>query len=205
MEVPPQYQMPPPNSVPPVQQKGGVPAWAKWLIGCGVSVFLCCPIGAALLFPVFSQAKVAAQSKQSLEHVKELGMILSIYSSDFDDRVFPVEGWNGSVSAYVPDHEPDFSYNVLNDPLLSGKGEQRGFGMNAGIGSKSIIEMEDPSRVVAFALTTTPGEDALVTSDTLRPASPQPYRTIWATVDGAAKKALIDEAKHLQWKPKLKK
>lgn len=41
---------------------------------------------AAILFPVFSQAKVAAKKTSDLSNVKQIGMALYMYASDNDDR-----------------------------------------------------------------------------------------------------------------------
>ena len=43
---------------------------------------------AAILFPVFAQAKVAAKKTASLSNIKQLGLATVIYSGDFDD-MFP--------------------------------------------------------------------------------------------------------------------
>lgn len=53
---------------------------------------------AAILFPVFAQAKVAAKKTQSLSNVKQIGTALQIYMSDYDDtmpRAFGV--WNNQL------------------------------------------------------------------------------------------------------------
>ena len=44
---------------------------------------------AAILFPVFAQAKMAAKKTQSLSNVKQYGTGLQIYLSDADDRYLP--------------------------------------------------------------------------------------------------------------------
>jgi len=41
---------------------------------------------AAILFPVFAQAKLAAKKTQSLSNVKQLGLALQMYLGDSDDR-----------------------------------------------------------------------------------------------------------------------
>jgi len=41
---------------------------------------------AAILFPVFAQAKLAAKGAQSLSNVKELGLASLMYSNDYDDQ-----------------------------------------------------------------------------------------------------------------------
>lgn len=40
---------------------------------------------AAILFPVFAQAKLAAKKTQSLSNVKEIGLALKMYATDYDD------------------------------------------------------------------------------------------------------------------------
>jgi prepilin-type N-terminal cleavage/methylation domain-containing protein len=44
---------------------------------------------AAILFPVFTQAKVAAKKTQALSQMKQLGMAVMMYASDYDDRFVP--------------------------------------------------------------------------------------------------------------------
>ncbi len=52
---------------------------------------------AAILFPVFAQAKVAAKKTQSLSNIKQMGTAQLIYSADYED-VFPL--------AIVATHNP---------------------------------------------------------------------------------------------------
>ena len=192
--------MPPPSDMAP-KPKSGVPGWAKWVIGCGAMLMCCCPIGGAILFPVFSQAKLAAKSKQSMGNMKGVVVAWNLYCADFDDISCPQEGWNDNVRKYFL----DVNFDRLKDPLLPTKGEQLGYGMNREVALQKVANFKDPSNVVILALTTTPGKDANVTKETLRKASQRPFRTIWATADGAVKKALIDEAQRLQWKPVISK
>jgi prepilin-type N-terminal cleavage/methylation domain-containing protein len=52
---------------------------------------------AAILFPVFAQAKLAAKKTQSLSNVKQLGTSTAIYLSDSDD-LFPMAEYGGGSS-----------------------------------------------------------------------------------------------------------
>ncbi|MEI7575279.1 MAG: hypothetical protein WCK51_00165 [Armatimonadota bacterium] len=195
MNVPPSYQMPPPSDAPAPPQKSGVPGWAKWAIGCGAMVMCCCPVGGGILFPVFAQAKVAAQTTTSLAHLRDLSSAMHEYATDNDDRTCPIEGWNANVSGYGD----AFS---LADPLVK---DQLGYGLNPGVCSISESAIEDMSKVIQFGTSTQEGPDTVLTPETLRKVSRPPFRTLWVTVDGQAKKALIDEAQRLQWKPVQKK
>jgi prepilin-type N-terminal cleavage/methylation domain-containing protein/prepilin-type processing-associated H-X9-DG protein len=57
---------------------------------------------AAILFPVFAQAKLAAKKTVSLNSVKEIGLAMQMYVNDYDDNtpiVFSING-QGSVDVY---------------------------------------------------------------------------------------------------------
>src|ERR1700712_2735063 len=45
---------------------------------------------AAILFPVFAQAKVAAKGAASLSNIKQLGTAWIMYSGDYDDTAVPM-------------------------------------------------------------------------------------------------------------------
>jgi prepilin-type N-terminal cleavage/methylation domain-containing protein len=44
---------------------------------------------AAILFPVFAQAKEAAKKTQCLSNVKQMGTAMYMYAQDSDDQLFP--------------------------------------------------------------------------------------------------------------------
>ncbi len=58
---------------------------------------------AAILFPVFAQAKSAAKITSSLSGMKQVALGLQIYSNDYDDMAVPNYGWveNPSVDPNV--------------------------------------------------------------------------------------------------------
>lgn len=81
---------------------------------------------AAILFPVFAQAKTSAKVTTSLSNVKQIGLGLIMYSADFDDRAVPEYGsqpysstdtWVGRVFPYVKNR------SLFWDPM---KGELQG-------------------------------------------------------------------------------
>jgi len=53
---------------------------------------------AAILFPVFAQAKLAAKKTKSLSNCKQLGTALQIYVTDFDDVTPSIWGTTNSAS-----------------------------------------------------------------------------------------------------------
>jgi prepilin-type N-terminal cleavage/methylation domain-containing protein/prepilin-type processing-associated H-X9-DG protein len=56
---------------------------------------------AAILFPVFSQAKLAAKKTQDLSNVRQIGMGLQLYAGDYDDH------------SVVKDHESGYDWFPL--------------------------------------------------------------------------------------------
>ena len=55
---------------------------------------------AAILFPVFAQAKAAAKKTASLSNNKQLALGAIMYAADTDDVISPMAGW-GSTDAFV--------------------------------------------------------------------------------------------------------
>jgi prepilin-type N-terminal cleavage/methylation domain-containing protein len=51
---------------------------------------------AAILFPVFAQAKAAAKATACLSNSKQMGLALQLYVNDFDDTMFFRAGWANS-------------------------------------------------------------------------------------------------------------
>lgn len=66
---------------------------------------------AAILFPVFAQAKAAAKSIACLSNMKQLGLGVQMYLSDNDDRVFYRSGWVNSRSGNTKILNPGDSSN----------------------------------------------------------------------------------------------
>jgi len=76
---------------------------------------------AAILFPVFAQAKNAAKGSQSLSNVKQLGTAALLYAGDYDDLyvaqwVSPDNGWGWQLSWIMLTMPYMKSYGILKDP-----------------------------------------------------------------------------------------
>jgi prepilin-type N-terminal cleavage/methylation domain-containing protein/prepilin-type processing-associated H-X9-DG protein len=55
---------------------------------------------AAILFPVFAQAKMAAKKTQSLSNLKQIGFAWTLYMGDYDDGIMRVSSPEGAVVRY---------------------------------------------------------------------------------------------------------
>ncbi|MFN3728548.1 MAG: prepilin-type N-terminal cleavage/methylation domain-containing protein [Fimbriimonadaceae bacterium] len=75
---------------------------------------------AAILFPVFSQAKVAAKQTMVLSNAKQLGLAQLMYATDSDDMFSPVAGFHGgwNLPSFIVLTAPyTKSIGVIMDPF----------------------------------------------------------------------------------------
>lgn len=99
---------------------------------------------AAILFPVFAQAKAAAKRTSALSNQKQVGLACLIYSGDTDD-VFPFHqhwtwpspgnespGWSQKITPYMK------SLPLLRSPLDSGFSDDGGNGPTLSVGANTL-------------------------------------------------------------------
>ena len=87
----------------PTEQRKGLPVWAWLLIvpcGCLVLLVPVCAILAAILFPVFSQAREKARAISCLSNVKQMSLASRMYSQDYDEVYPPATTWMDSTRPY---------------------------------------------------------------------------------------------------------
>lgn len=68
---------------------------------------------AAILFPVFAQAKEAAKKTVCLSNMKQIGLGLQLYLNDFDDTMFFRAGFANSRSGLIPSANSNRWWNLL--------------------------------------------------------------------------------------------
>src|SRR5512135_1362788 len=133
---------------PPAPNESGTPykkpnySWVWILVavlgvcGCGGVLIL-----AAILFPVFSQARLAAARAACMSNVKQCSLALLMYTADNDDH-FPLAGkWIDRSEQYAK-----------NDPftcpaLLRSKGRY-GYAMSSLLSEKSGPDIRNPDRAI---------------------------------------------------------
>lgn len=99
---------------------------------------------AAILFPVFSQAKLAAQKTACLSNVKQLGLAHIIYTADNNDR-FPLgPNWNQAVAKYVKNDAVWYCPIVAKE---HGPGAS-GYAFNREMGGVEASKIPDPARSI---------------------------------------------------------
>lgn len=75
---------------------------------------------AAILFPVFAQAKEAAKKTACLSNMKQLGLGVQLYLADSDDRMFFRSGSASSRSGLIPTANGNRWWNLIG-PYLKNK------------------------------------------------------------------------------------
>jgi prepilin-type N-terminal cleavage/methylation domain-containing protein/prepilin-type processing-associated H-X9-DG protein len=79
---------------------------------------------AAILFPVFAQAKEAAKKTSCLSNTKEIGLAAIMYSGDYDDTL--VMGWNSTQPGILRDngavYRPWFPWTAAIQPYTKNLG-----------------------------------------------------------------------------------
>ena len=96
----PQMDLPPIASAPSrSESKNNVPL-IVFLTSCGCA-FLMIPILAAILFPVFAQARAKARTTVCLSNVKQQTLGVLMYAEDFDERLPVAAEWMTVTQPYV--------------------------------------------------------------------------------------------------------
>ena len=129
------------NQPPGVQKKNNTVLWvvlgALGLGGCGCLI----AVGAAVLFPVFSQARLAAIRTKALSNVKRSALSVIMYSVDNNDK-YPVgEHWMDAVQSYSQDP------SVFRSPLAVKEGHDAyGFAFRKELSGRKSTQVTDPSQ-----------------------------------------------------------
>jgi len=106
----------------------------------GVALFVI-PVMAAMVFPVFHQARASARKAGCLVNAKQLGMAVQMYLTDWD--AFPEgDAWCDTLEEYGVDRR---TYRCPSAP-----GKDSAFAYNSYLSGRSPLEVTDPRRLVAI-------------------------------------------------------
>ncbi|MFA0739121.1 MAG: hypothetical protein LKKZDAJK_002242 [Candidatus Fervidibacter sp.] len=72
---------------------------------------------AAILFPVFSQAREKARQAQCTSNLRNLAMSLAQYTQDYDER-FPFVRVGIGRPCWAPQQEPYYSWRMITQPYI---------------------------------------------------------------------------------------
>jgi prepilin-type processing-associated H-X9-DG protein len=128
----PMYQ---PFGAPPPKQK--TPVWIFVLVGCCGCGVVAIPIIAAILFPVFAQARAKAQQVSCLSNVKMQSLGLLMYVEDYDETFPRSKTWMDNIDSYVK-HPTAF-----HCPSVADK-DAFGYAFDSRLGGKLLGKIAEP-------------------------------------------------------------
>lgn len=112
------------------------------LLALGGACLLCVPITAAVLFPVFSQARLAAKKTVVMSNMKQLGVGMMIYLADYDETFPP------SMSS---EEDWDYVQPYVKAPLQYPLENSEEFVMmNSELAGTRSVELASPESTVMF-------------------------------------------------------
>jgi hypothetical protein len=124
---------------PPTKNKNVV----LWVV-VGVLAICACgvvPILAAILLPVFSQAKFAAQRTAALSNSKRAALGAILYSADYDNRLPLAQNWMDSTFPYSK------SETVFRSPLaMKDNPDAYGFAFRLDLSGKKMADIAQPAK-----------------------------------------------------------
>ncbi len=113
---------------------------------------------AAILFPVFAQAREKAKATSCLNNMKQLGLAALMYVSDYDDIMFPrcTGTWGAADAVYWyprPNNPGLILPYVKNEQifLCPSVPNRRGYGYNMGLGYVPLSMIKSPAEKVMFS------------------------------------------------------
>lgn len=95
---------------------------------------------AAILFPVFGQAKIAAQRTACLANIKKSSTAVLLYSGDYDDKFPPAAAWMEVGKPYLPTGPSPFHCPLVTDG--------HGFAMNDALSKKVTSQIAAPETTI---------------------------------------------------------
>lgn len=131
------WQQPPQEPPGPPPRSNTTLIWV--IVGiCFGCVILSVGVLAAVMFPVFSQAKLAAKKTSTLSNAKQHALGLLMYATDYDD-VLPYKDWCDLSQPYI---KGDFYTSTI---LSDGKATRYDFAFGSTLLGESLTAVERPA------------------------------------------------------------
>lgn len=143
MAQPPNYSPPPQAQVPP--KRSNTVLWVVIILGVGGLCMVAILVGAAILFPVFSQARLSAQKTACLSNVKQQALGLIMYAGDNNDRFPPAKSWMDKTGEYAGG-EDTFRCPIVSKDVGA---EAYGYGFNESLSQFVMSKVQSPEDTVS--------------------------------------------------------
>lgn len=126
----------------PTPSKKKPPVWLFLLLGCGGCMVLMVPIMAAILFPVFAQARSKAQAMSCMSNVKQNCLGTLMYIEDYDETLPPTKAWMEITDPYVKNpatrHCPEVKAHTSDETA------NYGYAFNSDLSNKTLGKAGQP-------------------------------------------------------------
>ena len=131
---------PPPYVGAPTTKKG-MPGWGWALLGGGcLLVFFFTAIFAAILFPVFAQAREKARQTQCMSNLKQQSLAVLMYAQDNNDIAPPKSRWMDCLTLYTKAGNG----KIYHCPSVRSQGaDAYGYAYNSNVADKPMSKIAD--------------------------------------------------------------
>lgn len=171
---------------PQPEKKKNTVLWVVLAVVVGGGCFFCILL-AAVLVPVFAQARKAAHTTKSLSNVKQIGTGMLMYAADYND-VFPkADNWQTGVMPYLKDPE------LFIPPYPT---EPGGYAFNKSLSSFNSATLDNPFRTPLVFESSQAGENLSGGVEILRKID---KRVVVGHADSSARRYEVPDAEALEW------
>ncbi|MHB1461446.1 MAG: DUF4190 domain-containing protein [Armatimonadota bacterium] len=108
------------------------------IIGCVISPIF---ILSAIMYPVFSQARLKAQQSGCLSNAKQIGLAMVLYADDYDEKLPMTENWRTALLPYI---KTDKVFTCVN-----AKNREYSYAMNSALNGCKISTLSNPANTVS--------------------------------------------------------
>jgi hypothetical protein len=161
------------------------------LIAVAAACFPLVAILAAILFPVFQQARMAASRTASLRNVKTIATGFMLYASQNDDRMPPAVQWQDAMQTFVD--PKNFKPPRAGDPAS--------YALNQGLGDLRLYEINRADVTPLIFEARLPGPNAIGGEANVYPFG---NRAVIAFSDASARTIPTSDLSGLVWQAQPK-
>jgi prepilin-type processing-associated H-X9-DG protein len=152
------------------------------MLGCAGFFVLLIPITAALMFPIFAQAREKARQISCLSNLKEQGLAVIMYSQDYDGKLPAADKWMDLATPYIKREE------VLHCPsVATGDRSLYGYAYNDKMSKANVEKIADPQTTALTYDSSSTGRNAHDAMTSLPPQGRHLRGNNIAYADGHAK------------------
>lgn len=147
---PPQTESVSPPSPPSYTATTGRSPAMVAAIAVALMCVVCLPVGGALLYPVFAQARLAAQQTADMSRLRKIGTATLMYASEHDDHFPPVMDSGSGVLPFVAPNVVLGAEQAVETVFKSTNPRSDNFSGNSILASQNAFAMEHRDLTLMF-------------------------------------------------------